>query len=202
MGFFLRPFDVAHGLHAVGLAQGRPEQAKRVEGQFNLMDLATVLFYLIAVITIGSAAMVAFSRNIIYSAFSLLGTFAGVAGIYIFLGADFVAAVQLLIYVGGILVLILFAVMLTHRITDVQITNRAAGRLPGLALVAILLALLIHTIRQTPWAKVKEVVYAPTTAKIGDLFLRNYLLPFELASLVLLAALIGAVVLARKEIRE
>jgi NAD(P)H-quinone oxidoreductase subunit 6 len=149
-----------------------------------------------------SAGMVAFSRNIIYSAFSLLGTFMGVAGLYVFLGADFVAAVQVLIYVGGILVLILFAVMLTHRITDVQITNRAAGRIPALIVVGILIYLLIDTITQTPWAKAKEVVYAATTAKIGDLFLYTYLLPFELASLVLLAALIGAVVLSRKEIKE
>jgi NAD(P)H-quinone oxidoreductase subunit 6 len=166
------------------------------------MEVGTAVFYLIAAITVASAAMVAFSRNIIYSAFSLLGAFAGVAGIYVFLGADFVAAVQLLIYVGGILVLILFAVMLTHRITDVEITNRAAGRIPGLVLVAVLLALLIQTIRETPWAKAKEISYAPTSAKIGDMFLQDYLLPFELASLVLLAALIGAVVLARKEMKE
>lgn len=166
------------------------------------MDISTAVFYLIAIITVGSAAVVAFSRNIIYSAFSLLGTFAGVAGLYVFLGADFVAAVQVLIYVGGILVLILFAVMLTHRITDVEITNRAAGRVPGLIVVGVFLALLIQTIRETPWVKVKEVVHQPTTARIGDLFLENYLLPFELASLVLLAAMIGAVVISRKEIKE
>jgi NADH-quinone oxidoreductase subunit J len=166
------------------------------------MDLSTAIFYLIAAITLGSAMMVAFSRNIIYSAFSLLGTFAGVAGLYIFLGADFVAAVQLLIYVGGILVLILFAVMLTHRITDVTITNRAAGRIPALIIVGILIFLLVQAIGDTPWAKAKNIVHAPTTAKIGDLFLDSYLLPFELASLVLLAALIGAVVISRKEIKE
>ncbi|MDP2601523.1 MAG: NADH-quinone oxidoreductase subunit J [Deltaproteobacteria bacterium] len=166
------------------------------------MTVATVVFYLVVVVTIGSAMMVAFSRNIIYSAFSLLGTFAGVAGIYIFLGADFVAAVQLLIYVGGILVLVLFAVMLTHRITDVEITNRAAGRIPALIVVGVLVYLLVQTVRETPWAKAKEIVYADTTAKIGDLFLDTYLLPFELASLVLLAALIGAVVISRKEIKE
>jgi NAD(P)H-quinone oxidoreductase subunit 6 len=166
------------------------------------MDISTAVFYLIALITVGSAVMVAFSRNIIYSAFSLLGTFAGVAGLYVFLGADFVAAVQLLIYVGGILILIIFAVMLTHRITDVEITNRAAGRVPGLILIGVFLILLIQTVRETPWVKVKEIVYQPTTAKIGDLFLDHYLLPFELASLVLLAALIGAVVLSRKEIKE
>lgn len=166
------------------------------------MEVATIIFYVIAAITIISAATVAFSRNIVYSAFSLLGTFAGVAGIYVLLGADFVAAVQVLIYVGGILVLILFAVMLTHRISDVQITNRAVGRVPALLVIGIFVLILIQIIRETSWFKAREIVYAPTTAKIGDLFLENYLLPFELASLVLLAALIGAVVLSRKEIQE
>jgi len=166
------------------------------------MNFSTALFYLIAIVTVGSAAMVAFSRNIIYSAFSLLGTFAGVAGIYVLLGADFVAAVQLLIYVGGILVLVLFAVMLTHRITDVEITNRAVGRIPAVLVIGVFLFLLVQTIRETSWAKAEEILYAPTTAKIGDLFLDYYLLPFELASVVLLAALIGAVVLSRKELKE
>src|ERR671910_685983 len=130
------------------------------------MEISTAVFFLIAIITVGSAA------------------------------------VQVLIYVGGILVLILFAVMLTHRITDVEITNRAVGRLPGLMVVGVFLALLVQTIRETSWVRVKEVTHQPTTAKIGDLFLENYLLPFELASLVLLAAMIGAVVLSRKEIKE
>lgn len=166
------------------------------------MEISTAVFYLIAIVTVGSAVVVAFSRNIIYSAFSLLGTFAGVAGLYVFLGADFVAAVQVLIYVGGILVLVLFAVMLTHRITDVEITNRSAGRIPALIIVGVFLALLIQTVRDTPWAKVKEIAHEPTTAAIGELFLEDYLLPFELASLVLLAAMIGAVVISRKEIKE
>lgn len=166
------------------------------------MNVSTAVFYLIALITVVSAGMVAFSRNIIYSAFSLLGTFMGVAGLYIFLGADFVAAAQVLIYVGGILVLILFAVMLTHRITDVAITNRAAGRIPALIVVGVLLLLLIQAIKETGWVRAKEVAFSPTTAKIGDLFLEQYLLPFELASVILLAAMIGAVVLSRKEIKD
>lgn len=166
------------------------------------MDVSTAVFYLIALITVVSAGMVALSRNIIYSAFSLLGTFMGVAGLYVFLGADFVAAVQLLIYVGGILVLILFAVMLTHRITDVEITNRAAGRIPALLVVGVLVYLLIATVKETSWMKAKQILFSATTAGIGDSFLYEYLLPFELASLVLLGAMIGAVVISRKEIKE
>jgi len=166
------------------------------------MQISTAIFYLLAAVTVGSAAVVAFSRNIVYSAFSLLGAFAGVAGLYVLLGADFVAGVQVLLYVGGILVLILFAVMLTHRIADVEITNRAVGRIPALLLVGVFGFLLVQVIRETPWGKAEGVAYVPTTAKIGELFLEQYLLPFELASLVLLAALIGAAVLSRKELKE
>lgn len=161
-----------------------------------------IIFYLVALVVIGSGCVVAFSRNIVHSAFSLLGTFGGVAALYVFLGADFVAAVQILIYVGGILVLILFAVMLTHSISDVQITNRTVGRIPGLIAVAVFLGVLLKAINETNWAKVKEVAYAPTTAKIGDLFLGDYLLPFQIAAVVLLVALIGAITLSRKEIKE
>lgn len=166
------------------------------------ISIGTIIFYLIALITVVSAAGVAFSRNIVYSAFSLVGTFGGVAAIYILLGADFVAGVQVLIYVGGILVLILFAIMLTHRISEVHISNRAVGRVPALIVSGILIALLVTIILQNPWAKAEKVVHEPTTSKIGDLFLQHYLLPFELASVVLLVALIGAVILSRKEVRE
>ncbi len=166
------------------------------------IPFATVIFYLVATVTVVFAAVVAFSRNIVHSAFSLVGTFGGVAGIYVLLGADFVAAVQVLIYVGGILVLILFAVMLTHRIAEVEITNRSVGKLPALITAGILIFILVQAIQETRWVKAKEIGYIPTTAQIGDLFLQDYLLPFELASVVLLVALIGAVILSRKEIRE
>jgi NADH-quinone oxidoreductase subunit J len=166
------------------------------------IPIATVIFYLVAAVTVVFAAIVAFSRNIVHSAFSLVGTFGGVAGIYVLLGADFVAAVQVLIYVGGILVLILFAVMLTHRIAEVEITNRSVGKLPALITAGILFLILVQTILETRWVKAKEIGYLPTTAQIGDLFLQDYLLPFELASVVLLVALIGAVILSRKEIKE
>ncbi len=166
------------------------------------IPFATVIFYLVAAVTVVFAAIVAFSRNIVHSAFSLVGTFGGVAGIYVLLGADFVAAVQVLIYVGGILVLILFAVMLTHRIAEVQITNRSVGKLPALITAGILILILVQAIQETSWVKAQETGYLPTTAQIGNLFLQDYLLPFELASVVLLVALIGAVTLSRKEIKE
>jgi NADH-quinone oxidoreductase subunit J len=138
------------------------------------------------------------SRAHYLSAFSYC--FHGVAGLYL-PRADFVAAVQVLIYVGGILV----DLVCGHAhppITDVTITNRSAGRIPALIVIGGLVYMLIQTVNSTPWAKAKDVAYVATTAKIGDAFLYDYLLPFELASLVLLAAMIGAVVISRKEIKE
>jgi NAD(P)H-quinone oxidoreductase subunit 6 len=109
--------------------------------------------------------------------------------------------VQLLVYVGGILVLTLFAVMLTHRISDVNVSNRAVGRLPAAVLVGIAFAWMVRVARQAAWVVKDPGAPAPTTYGIGNAFLRQYALPFEIASLVLLAALIGAIVVSRKEVK-
>jgi NADH-quinone oxidoreductase subunit J len=161
-----------------------------------------LVFYLLAAVTIISATGVACSSNIVYSAFSLLGTFMGVAGLYVLLAADFVAVIQVLIYVGGILVLMIFAVMLTLRIADVRISNRSVGRLPGAVLVACLAGVMAKAVVSTTWRSVAPGTPFPTTYGIGNAFLGEYILPFELASVVLLAALIGAVVLSRKELKD
>ena len=167
-----------------------------------MSDLATLVFYAIAAVTLTSAAGVAFSRNIVYSALSLLGTFAGVVGIYFYLAADFVAVVQLLVYIGGILVLTIFAVMLTHRIADVEISNRSVAPLPALAIVVLIFVAMTRAILGATWRMAGTEAVQPTTYAIGDAFLGPYVLPFELASLVLLAAVIGAIVLSRKEVHE
>ena len=166
------------------------------------MSLADLVFYLIAGVTIVSAAGVAFSRNIVYSALALLGTFGGVVGIYFYLAADFVAVVQLLVYIGGILVLVIFAVMLTHRIADVTVSNRSVAPLPAFAIIALVFIAMVRAIATATWHVAEKETVQPTTYAIGDAFLGNYVLPFELASLVLLAAIIGAIVLSRKEVRE
>src|SRR6266478_5649204 len=103
----------------------------------HFVSLTVAVFYLLAAITVGSALGVALSHSIVYSAFALMGTLLGVAAMFVLLGADFLGVVQLLVYVGGILVLTLFAVMLTHRISDVNVSNRAVGRLPAAVLVGI-----------------------------------------------------------------
>ena len=164
--------------------------------------LAQVIFYALAALTVGSAMLVAFSRNIVYSTFALLGAFMGVVGIYILLAADFVAMVQLLVYVGGILVLTIFAVMLTAGIADVTVSNRAVGTGAGIFTVGIAGIVMLYAIARTQWHQAAAVAPAPTTYAIGNAFLGEYVLPFEVASLVLLAALIGAIVISRHEARE
>ena len=105
--------------------------------------LLNVFFYLFAAGALGGAAAVALSRNIVRSAFALLAVLVSVAAMYAIMKADFIAAAQVLIYVGGILVLIIFAVMLTHRITDVKMSNDSA---PGLAAACACFCLLFSIV--------------------------------------------------------
>ena len=152
---------------------------------------------------VAGGAGVAFSRNIVYSALAMMLAFFGVAGLYVTLDADFVAGVQVLVYVGGVLVLTLFAVMLTHQIADIKVSNRSVGRLAGLAVAGAVFAVLYGTLQGAPWRQAAaEGETVASTYAVGDALLGDYILPFELASLVLLAVLVGAVVLSRKEVVE
>ncbi len=162
---------------------------------------SALIFYGVAALVLISAAGVALSKNILHSAFALLATLAGVAGLYLFLGADFVGVAQIIIYVGGILVLILFSVLLTNRISDVKISNLSLPRLGALVPVLFGVIGLVALVVRTPWPQTAAAA-APTTARLGDAFLREYLLPFELASVILLLALVGAVVIARRAAKD
>lgn len=168
------------------------------QGAFGLPD---VLFYLLGALTVCGAAGVALSRNILYSAIGLLMALLGAGSLYVFLSADFVAVTQLLVYIGGVLVLVLFAVMLTNRITEVNVSNSSIGLFGGFLLFVSAAPVLLAVALFTPWKAKAPAALAPTTAQIGDAFLTKWLLPFEVASLVLLATLVGAVVIARKEIK-
>ena len=164
------------------------------------MNLLDIIFYFFAFITLISAGIVVFSRNIIHSAFSLLFTFFGVAGIYVLLNADFIAVVQILIYVGGILVLLVFGVMLTNKVINVEIKSETMQTLPASLLAAMTAGTLCGIFYSTNWNVVQGLPEVSTTTNaIGEMFLTTYLLPFEIASVVLLVALIGAAFIARRE---
>ena len=164
------------------------------------MNLVDLIFYFFAIITIVSGGIVVLSRNIIYSAFSLLFTFFGVAGLYVLLSADFIAVAQLLIYVGGILVLLLFGVMLTNKVIDVDMKTGTLHTLPASLVVSMAAGVLCGIFYITDWKIVRDAVpHTSTTESLGEMFMTTYLLPFEVASIVLLVALVGAARIARKE---
>ncbi|MBM2841765.1 MAG: dehydrogenase subunit [Bacteroidetes bacterium] len=163
------------------------------------MELFDIVFFIFAFITIASAFIVVFSRNIIYSAFSLLFTFFGVAGLYVLLYADFLAVTQVLIYVGGILVLLLFGVMLTNKVVNVEIKTGTLHTIPALVLVAVVAGSLSGLFYSTWKSVATPTTSVQTTSKsIGEMLMTSYLLPFEIASVILLVALIGAAMISRK----
>ncbi len=163
------------------------------------MDWYDILFYAFAVLTIGSAIGVVFSRNIVYAAFSLLITFFGVAALYVLLSADFIAITQILLYVGGVLVLIVFGIMLTTRAQKVEVKQGFIRLLPPVLVAGIIAGTLIGVLTTTKWPAAGLAPYEETARPIGALLMTTFVLPFELASILLLVALIGAVIIARRE---
>lgn len=175
------------------------------------IPLETALFFMLATLAVVSAGLVVFSSNIIHSGFALLGTFGGVAGLYVYLSADFIAVVQILVYIGGILVLILFSVMLTNRIRNIKISNEAINRWVAVPLGLALAGLLAYVARYPSgrgadgtegegWPIIPHGDNS-MLGRLGDAFLDEYLWPFELASIVILVALMGAAYIARREVR-
>ena len=156
-------------------------------------------FWFVVSLTVLSAAVVVLSNQLIYSAMALLLTLFGVAGIYVFLWADFMAGVQLLVYIGGILVLIIFGIMLTNRISSVRLSQTNVQQGVGGALGIWLMIFISMVISKTPWYQAYAIEPTETVAGVGTLLLTKYLLPFESISLLLLGALIGAALLSRKE---
>ena len=161
-----------------------------------------VSFGILSVMMIGSALGVVLLTNIVYSAFLLGGVFISIAGLYILLNADFVAAAQVVIYVGAVNVLILFAIMLVNKREDfAPIANRWI-RQGATALVCLgLFALLSTMVLATRWSVYTgpAVIGDSSVVQIGQHFFTDFLLPFELASVLLLMAMVGAIILARRD---
>jgi len=166
------------------------------------MTMYEIIFYFFAFVTVASAAVVVFSRNIVYSAFSLLFTFFGVAGLYVLLNADFLAITQLLIYVGGILVLLLFGVMLTSNTVSLDIKSGSMNVLPAVAVVAAVAGMLGGVFWTSDWfvsSQLGELSAQTTSKEIGNALITTHVLPFEIASVILLVAIVGAAMMARRE---
>ncbi|BAP18152.1 MAG: NADH-quinone oxidoreductase subunit J [cyanobacterium endosymbiont of Epithemia adnata isolate EadnSB Bon19] len=170
----------------------------------NLAEgIQIVSFAILATMVIGTSIGVVLLSNIVYSAFLLGGVFISISGIYILLNADFVAVAQILIYVGAINVLILFAIMLVNKREDFSALPRHWIRKGLTALICGGIFILLTTmIFVTPWSinPPSSQVIDNTIVEIGKHFFSDFLLPFELASVLLLIAMIGAIILARRDI--
>ena len=154
-------------------------------------------FWSLAAMTIGGASMIIVSRNLIHAVIWMVISMLGVAGLYLTLSADFIAVVQILIYVGAISVLMLFAIMLTPRAER----DNAEGvlRLPAAAAAFLLLLVLGWIAIDTDWGAVREAPIGEQARIIGESLINQYLLPFEIGAVLLTAALVGAIALARED---
>ncbi len=161
-----------------------------------------ICFLVLSATTVIGSLGVVLLPNIVYSAFLLGGVFLSVAGLYLLLNASFVAAAQILVYVGAVNVLILFAIMLVNKKeTLAAIPGLLVRRVLSGAVCAGLFALLLRVAFTTPWALPGPTpVGEEATIRIGEHLFTDYLLPFELASVLLLMAMIGAIVLARRDV--
>ena len=163
-------------------------------------DLGELLFFSIASLVIISGCWVVMSPNLVHSAVSLLFTLFGIAGLYVYLYADFIAVSQVIIYVGGILVLIIFGVMLTNKLDDPNLSNQSQNQLIAGLFCLALLIFQFQIIFNTNWNVQDLIKRESTVSEIGYMLLTDYLLPFEVVSVLLLAALIGAAMLSRKKV--
>jgi NADH-quinone oxidoreductase subunit J len=166
------------------------------------MNATTIIFYMLAATVIGGGVMAVTSRKIFRSAVFLLFSLIGIAGLYFLLSYEFIAAVQIIVYVGGIVVLIIFSIFLTHGSGE-DMRRPALGRAVFSALAAIFGCILtMFFISEQVFNKSAEQAVDPSPANIGAQMLstteHGYILPFEVVSILLLAAMIGCIVIAIK----
>lgn len=161
-------------------------------------SLATVSFYAVLALILAAAVLTVTVRNLFHAAIFLAFSLLGVAVVYFFLRAEFLAGVQILLYVGAVMTLIIFAIMLTARIGDPAVPQSNRQRIPVSFLIAVSAFFLISAILKTPW-KTGATFQTTNAVELGKALMGEFVFPFEVISIVLLIALIGAIVIARSD---
>ncbi|MBK7092833.1 MAG: NADH-quinone oxidoreductase subunit J [bacterium] len=161
--------------------------------------IAPYLFYLFAFMIVVSGILVVTLRDIFHCALMLVICMFSVAAIYVLLGADFIAAVQVLIYVGAVSVLLIFAIMLTARVSGIGIKQQNEQVPFALLATIAFMAITVFGLGKTIWNVKSAAPPEETVMSLGKLLMTVYVVPFEIVSIVLLAALIGAIVIARRD---
>jgi NADH:ubiquinone oxidoreductase subunit 6 (subunit J) len=162
------------------------------------MEIADLFFYLFSAMILGLGSIVAFSKNLLHSAFALFFVLFSIAGFYVLLGGDFLAMVQIMVYAGGVCVLLIFATMLSDNISQPEKSNLSFQTILSIVAGGGIALLLLFALEKTTWNVVTPREMEPTTGTIGKLLLNEYILPFEVISFLLLAAMVGAIMLVKK----
>ena len=161
--------------------------------------MSDFVFIVLSSLLIISSIGVCVSKNLVHAAVYLFFSLFFVAGLYILLYADFLAAVQVIVYVGGILVLIIFGVMLTNRLEKPSINISSMNQFLAALLCLLLFIVQCFAILNGKWISSNNEIIVNSSKIIGNLILKEYLLPFEVVSILLLGALIGAATIARRK---
>jgi NADH-quinone oxidoreductase subunit J len=161
------------------------------------VNVEAIAFWCLSAVLIGSALAVVLSTNLFHAVLWLALALTGTAGVFLLLDAEFLAAVQLLLYAGGIITIVVFAIVVTERLAGEQITQ-TNRRIAGGAIVAVgLMFVLVNSIWQRPLAITRAEMTGDVTRSVGERVLTQFILPFELLAVLMLASLLGAIYFAR-----
>ena len=163
------------------------------------MNGEVIAFWILAVLLVGSALSVVLATNLFHAVLWLALALTGTAGVFVLLNAEFLAAVQLLLYAGGIITVVVFAIVVTERLAGERITQTNRRIIAGGVVALALCGILVNAIRQQPLGLARAGMTGDVTRAIGDSVLTRFVLPFELLALLMLAALISAIYFARPE---
>ena len=163
------------------------------------MTLEQAAFWLMAIVLVGSALAVVLSKNLFHSVLWLAAALTGTAGIFLLLNAEFLAAVQILLYAGGVVTVVVFAIVVTERLVGEKLAHTSRGVVRGALAAAAFLILVVSWLGRTPLPTEPVGMTGDVTSGIGTSVLTQFVLPFELVAVLLLASLLGASYFARPE---
>ena len=159
----------------------------------------TIAFWALSIVLVGSALAVVLSRNLFHSVLWLTLALTGTAGVFLVLEAEFLAAVQLLLYAGGVITIVVFAIVVTERLIGERLTQTTRNLAGGAVVSAAILFFIVRTIGMRPLAMTRPPIEGDVTRLVGESVLTTFVLPFELLGVLMLAAMLGAMYFARPE---
>jgi NADH-quinone oxidoreductase subunit J len=163
------------------------------------VTLDVVAFWILSILLVGSALAVVLSKNLFHAVLWLALALTGTAGVFLLLNAEFLAAVQLLLYAGGIVTIVVFAIVVTERLVGERLSQTSRGIASGALVAGGVLWIIVSMLRQRQLPLTPLPQLADLTRQVGEQVLTTYVLPFELLAVLMLAALLGAIYFARPE---